>query len=85
MKAQAIKLNDHVYWVGAIDWGLKEFHGYETQGTTYNAYLILADKITLIDTVKDEFKDEMLARIASVIEPDKISRSRRKCSPPKMG
>jgi len=72
MKAQAIKLNDHVYWVGAIDWGLKEFHGYETQGTTYNAYLILADKITLIDTVKDEFKDEMLARIASVIEPDKI-------------
>jgi len=72
MKAQAIKLSDHVYWVGAIDWGLKEFHGYETQGTTYNAYLILADKITLIDTVKAEFKDELLARIASVIEPDKI-------------
>jgi len=72
MKAQAIKLSDHVYWVGAIDWGLKEFHGYETQGTTYNAYLVLTDKITLIDTVKAEFKDELLARIASVVEPDKI-------------
>jgi flavorubredoxin len=72
MKAQAIKLNDHVYWVGAIDWGLREFHGYQTQGTTYNAYLILADKVTLVDTVKASFLDEMLERIASVIEPSRI-------------
>lgn len=72
MKANAIKLSDNVYWVGAIDWGLKEFHGYETRGTTYNAYLILGDKITLIDTVKADFRDELLARISSVIEPSKI-------------
>ena len=72
MKAQAIKLNDRVYWVGAIDWGMKEFHGYETQGSTYNAYLIIADKITLIDTVKTGFTDELLARISSVIEPSRI-------------
>ncbi len=71
---RATKVNDHVYWVGAIDWGLRDFHGYATQrGTTYNAYLILADKITLIDTVKAPFKDEMLARIASVINPTDIS------------
>ncbi|MEO0080177.1 MAG: FprA family A-type flavoprotein, partial [candidate division WOR-3 bacterium] len=44
--------------------------GYTTnRGTTYNAYLILADKITLIDTVKSPFKDELLSRIASVINP----------------
>jgi len=72
MKAQAVKLNDRVYWVGAIDWGMKEFHGYETQGSTYNAYLIIADKITLIDTVRADFADEMLARIASVVDPSKI-------------
>jgi len=72
MKAQAIKINERVYWVGAIDWGLKEFHGYQTRGTTYNAFLILADKVALIDTVKAEFKNEMLARITSVIEPEKI-------------
>ena len=72
MKAQALKLADNVYWVGAIDWGLKEFHGYETRGTTYNAYLILAEKVTLIDTVKAEFCEELLARISSVIEPSKI-------------
>jgi len=70
---KAVKINDHVYWVGAIDWCIRDFHGYETpRGTTYNAYLILADKITLIDTVKAHFKDEMLARIASVISPEDI-------------
>ena len=71
---KAVKVNDHVYWVGAIDWGMRDFHGYLTQrGTTYNAYLILADKITLIDTVRAPFKDEMLGRIASLIDPGDIS------------
>jgi len=70
---QAVKITDHVYWVGAIDWGIREFHGYATnRGTTYNAFLILADKITLIDTVKSGFCDEMFSRIASVVEPSKI-------------
>lgn len=71
---KAAKVNERVYWVGAIDWTSRDFHGYATQrGTTYNAYLILADKITLIDTVKAPFKDEMLARIASVISPGDIN------------
>ncbi len=71
---KAVKVTDRVWWVGAIDWGLKEFHGYKTaRGTTYNAYLVLADKITLIDTVKAPFKEEMYQRIASVIgDPAKV-------------
>jgi len=70
---QATRLSDRVYWVGAIDWGVRDFHGYlTTRGTTYNAYLILADKITLIDTVKAPFGREMLHRIASVIDPGTI-------------
>lgn len=69
----AIKVSDHVYWVGAIDWSIRDFHGYTTpRGSTYNAYLILADKITLIDTVKKPFLEEMLARIASVVDPSRI-------------
>lgn len=69
----AIQVSEHVYWVGAIDWSIRDFHGYTTpHGSTYNAYLIMADKITLIDTVKAPFKDEMMARIASVVEPSKI-------------
>lgn len=69
----AIKVSEHVYWVGAIDWSIRDFHGYTTpHGSTYNAYLIMADKITLIDTVKAPFKEEMMARIASVVDPSKI-------------
>lgn len=73
MKCKAVKISDRVYWVGAIDWTVRDFHGYSTEfGTTYNAYLILGDKVTLIDTVKAPFKDELLSRISSVIEPEKI-------------
>ena len=71
---RAFEVTDTVYWVGAIDWGIRDFHGYLTgRGTTYNAFLILADTITLVDTVKAPFKEEMLARIASVLNPQDIS------------
>ncbi len=70
---QAVKITDRVYWVGAIDWGIRSFHGYRTsRGTTYNAYLIVGDEATLVDTVKAPFFDEMLDRIRSVVDPAKI-------------
>ena len=28
---KAVKLTDKVYWVGAIDWTIRDFHGYTTQ------------------------------------------------------
>ena len=70
---QAVKLRDNIYWVGAIDWNLRNFHGYETgRGSTYNAYLIIDEHITLIDTVKAEFASEMIERIESVVPVDRI-------------
>ena len=70
---KAIKVTDNVHWVGAIDWGIRDFHGYLTErGTTYNAFLVMADKITLIDTVKPPFLPELLARISSVVDPKEI-------------
>jgi flavorubredoxin len=70
---KAVKISEKVYWVGAIDWNIRNFHGYATErGTTYNAFLILDEKITLIDTVKAPFKNELMARISSVIDPEKI-------------
>jgi flavorubredoxin len=70
---KAVQVTEDVWWVGAIDWNIRDFHGYQTRrGSTYNAYLILADTITLIDTVKAPFREEMLARIASVVDPGKI-------------
>ncbi|MGM0443860.1 MAG: FprA family A-type flavoprotein [Fibrobacterota bacterium] len=62
-----------IYWVGVIDWNLRNFHGYLTQrGSTYNAYLIVDEKITLIDNVKSKFNEEFLERISSVVAPADI-------------
>jgi flavorubredoxin len=70
---KAIKLKENIYWVGAIDWDIRNFHGYSTQrGTTYNAFLLIDEKITLIDTVKYHLIDEMLDRISDVINPADI-------------
>lgn len=71
MKAE--KIAENIYWVGGIDWKVREFHGYVTEkGSSYNAFLIIDEKITLIDTVKGYLADEMMQRISSVIDPAKI-------------
>ena len=68
-----VQLAKGVYWVGAIDWNVRNFHGYSThRGTTYNAYLIVDEKIALIDTVKAPFYDEMAARVHELVPFDKI-------------
>lgn len=70
---KAEQISPNVWWVGATDWNVRNFHGYLTsRGSTYNAFLIIDEKVTLVDTVKAPFADEMLARIASVIDPEKI-------------
>jgi flavorubredoxin len=62
-----------IYWVGAIDWNIRDFHGYSTHdGTTYNAFLVLDEKITLIDTVKKEFADRLIENIAEIVDPRRI-------------
>ena len=67
------ELAEGVYWVGAIDWNIRNFHGYSTNlGTTYNAYLIVDEKTTLVDCVKAPFFDEQAARIKEIIDPAKI-------------
>lgn len=68
-----VKLRENIYWVGAIDWDLRNFHGYLTQrGSTYNAYLIIDEKVTLIDNVKHQLYGQMIARISEIIDPKKI-------------
>ena len=70
---KAIKIRPDIYQVGVVDWAMRSFHGYATsRGSSYNAYLILDDKITLIDAVKRPFASELLSRIASVIDPARI-------------
>ena len=70
---EARKICDDVYWVGAVDWNLRDFHGYLTsRGTTYNAYLVMGEYVTLIDTVKAPCFDEMMSRISSIVDPSRI-------------
>lgn len=68
-----VELTSGVYWVGVVDWNLRDFHGYTTpRGGTYNAYLIVDEKIALVDTVKNVFSGELIARIKEIIDPSKI-------------
>ncbi len=68
-----IQIAEGIYNVGVKDWDIRDFHGYSTQlGTTYNAFLILDDKVTLVDTVKKGFGDELLRNIAKLVDPSKI-------------
>ena len=70
---EPVEIKKDVYWVGAVDWNVREFHGYSTsRGTTYNAYLIIGDQTALVDTVKAEFFPEMLSQIESLVNPADI-------------
>ncbi|MFP3867188.1 MAG: FprA family A-type flavoprotein [Desulfobacteraceae bacterium] len=68
-----VEIIDRVYWVGAVDWNIRDFHGYSTyKGTTYNAFLILDEKITLVDTVKKPFKADLLRQVQEIVDPARI-------------
>ncbi|MDO9065624.1 MAG: FprA family A-type flavoprotein, partial [Chloroflexota bacterium] len=62
-----VEIAPNVYWVGAVDWNVRNFHGYTYQthrGTSFNSYLIVDDHITLVDTVMQGFGEQMFRRIA---------------------
>ena len=69
------EIKKDIYWVGAVDWNVRTFHGhtYTTKrGSTYNAYLILDEKVALVDAVYGPFAGEMIERINGIIDPVKI-------------
>lgn len=66
---EPLEIADGIYWVGALDWEERDFHSFEiVRGATYNAYLIIDDKITLVDTVKDGFLSETVERINGLVD-----------------
>lgn len=70
-----IEVINGVYWVGAVDWDIRNFHGFSYtthRGTSYNAYLIVDEKIALVDTVYKPFAGEMIERIGEIVDPSKI-------------
>jgi flavorubredoxin len=70
---KAVEIKPDMYWVGAIDWAVRDFHGYVTpKGTTYNNYLIMDEQITLLDTVKSDFARDTIKNIKNLVDPSKI-------------
>jgi flavorubredoxin len=72
---EPLEIKKDVYWTGVVDWNVRHFHGhtYTTKrGTTYNAYLILDEKIALIDTVYGPFSQEMIEKIRQIVPAEKI-------------
>lgn len=70
---EVVEIAKNIYNVGVNDWNIRDFHGYSTnKGTSYNAFLIVDDKIALIDTVKKEFSDQLIDNISRIVDPKKI-------------
>ncbi|TCL59734.1 flavorubredoxin [Hydrogenispora ethanolica] len=69
------QVKNNVYWVGKTDWELKTFHGMEYsthRGSTYNSYLLLEDKVALIDTVWSPYAKEFVTNLAAEIDLNRI-------------
>lgn len=73
MERPKVTLADNIYWVGVVDYNIRDFHGYVTKrGSTYNAYLIRDEKTALVDTVKYMFGEELLRNVCGLVDPEKI-------------
>ena len=61
-----VEIKKDIFWVGAVDWDSRDFHGYSLspRGTTYNAFLVRDEKTVLIDTVKSDFLNEFLCSVS---------------------
>src|SRR5574337_1099452 len=66
---QTLEIKKNIHWVGVLSATLRVFDVvFQTRyGTTYNSYLIQADKPTLIDSVHAKFTKEHIDKLKSLI------------------
>ena len=70
---QNIMLGKNIFWIGKVDDRDVPFHRLTlTKGTTYNSYLLMTEKPTVIDTVDMSFGREFVQNLNNKIELDKI-------------
>jgi flavorubredoxin len=68
------KLTENIYWIGFVDWDVRNFHGYSTnKGSTYNSYIIKDEKTAIIDSVKAPYADDLIKNILEHTTLDKIN------------
>jgi flavorubredoxin len=69
----AVRISENIWWVGAVDWEIRDFHGLSThEGSSYNSYLVVDDKVALIDAVRADKAETLRRHIAEVVDPAKI-------------
>ncbi|MDR1493208.1 MAG: FprA family A-type flavoprotein [Planctomycetaceae bacterium] len=67
------ELKSGIYWVGYVDWNVRDFHSFNTaHGATYNSYLVQDEKVALIDTVKEPYAPQLLRNIQELTPLEKI-------------
>ncbi|MDN3514632.1 MAG: FprA family A-type flavoprotein [Candidatus Brocadia sp.] len=66
---QTLEIKKDIHWVGILNATVRVFDAvFQTRfGTTYNSYLIQADKPTLIDGVHEKFTQEYIEKLRSLI------------------
>ncbi|MCK4678974.1 MAG: FprA family A-type flavoprotein [Bacteroidales bacterium] len=69
-----VKITDHIYWVGVND---RRTHLFENiwpleKGVSYNSYLIVDEKVALIDTVEISKMNDFFEKIESAIGDKKV-------------
>lgn len=63
-----------VFWVGFVDWRVRDFHGYRTErGSSYNAYLVVDEAVAVIDSVKAPYAAKLLEHIAAHVALEKVT------------
>ena len=64
-----MKIGNDMYYVGVNDHQVDLFEGqYDVpNGMSYNSYVIMDEKIAVMDTVEANFKEEWLGNVAKVL------------------
>ena len=68
---RAIEIKPDVYWVGGTT-GTSTTRLHHRSRFNYNAYLIMDEHITLIDTCKGAFADDLVEHISDIVDPSRI-------------
>lgn len=71
----SVKIKEDIFWVGSLDPNLVVFDIVipTDHGTTYNAYLVKGkEKTALIDTVKEQFHEDFIKTLGSIVDPKEI-------------
>ncbi len=63
-----------IYYIGVDDHHTELFENIWTlpHGVSYNSYLVVGEKVALIETVKGPWEDEWLENINEIVDPSKI-------------